>query len=397
MAVLLGVQFKLDGTNLGAEDTSTRTRCLWETSTATPGPAHADRGRARPERKTATSTAVDRHRAELHRPAGGPVEGRILPQSHPHRRADCDALRDRDRQRVGKRSPVAGIGANNFSVRWSGRFPFPAGSTTFFATADDGIRLRVDGTLVIDQWKDQSATTYRSRQTLAVGDHDVGVEYYDRAGSAVAKASWRSSLVAAYNFDETSGSSVVDGSANGNNGTVTGASRTSNGKYGRALSFHGTSNWVTIADAGVLDLSTQMTIEAWVYPTSLGSANRSVVVKEAGTSFRYALDAHRASRPGGRLNTGTVKSILAPAQLSTNTWSHLAVTYDGAVLRFFVNGTLVRSSATIGTVAPSTGVLRIGGSNIASEWFAGRIDDVRLYARALGQTEIQADRAAELP
>ena len=51
----------------------------------------------------------------------------------------------------------------------------------------------------------------------------------------------------------------------------------------------------------------------------------------------------------------------------------------------------------IGTIAPSTGVLRIGGSNMASEWFAGRIDDVRLYARALEQTEIQADMAAELP
>ena len=166
-----------------------------------------------------------------------------------------------------------------------------------------------------------------SRQALAVGDHDVSIEYYEKTGSAVAKASWRSSLVAAYTFNEASGSSVVDGSANGNNGTITGASRTNSGKYGRALSFNGTSNWVTIADAGVLDLSTQMTIEAWVYPTSLGSPSRSVVVKEAAATLSYGLDAHRSSLPGGRVNTGTVQSIQAPVSLATNTWTHLAVTY----------------------------------------------------------------------
>ena len=97
------------------------------------------------------------------------------------------------------------------------------------------------------------------------------------------------------------------------------------------------------------------------------------------------------------MNTGTVQSIQAPVSLATKTWTHLTVTYNGVVLRFYVNGTLVTSRATTGTMAPSTGVLRIGGSNVASEWFAGRIDDVRLYARALEQSEIQADLAAELP
>ena len=392
-----GVQFKLDGANLGVEDTSSPYQMPWDTTTATSG-QHTLTALARDASgNTATSAAIG---VTVQNSTACPTgqwkaeyfTNRTLTGSPTVTRCESSIAND-----WGSGSPVTGIGANNFSVRWSGRFPFPAGSTTFFVTADDGIRLRVDGALVIDQWKDQSATTHRSRQTLAVGDHDVSIEYYEKTGSAVAKASWRSSLVAAYNFNESSGSSVVDGSANGNTGAITGASRTNSGKYGRALSFNGTSNWVTIADAGVLDLSTQMTIEAWVYPTSLGSASRSVVVKEAAATLSYALDAHRSSRPGGRVNTGTVQSIQAPVSLATATWTHLTVTYNGAVLRFYVNGTLVTSRATTGTMAPSTGVLRIGGSNVASEWFAGRIDDVRLYARTLEQPEIQADMAAELP
>src|SRR5262249_9042207 len=84
----------------------------------------------------------------------------------------------------------AGVPVNNFSVRWTGRFQFPAGDTTFTATADDGIRVFVDGTAVIDAWINQSATTYTATRTLAAGQHEVKVEYYDSTILAVAKVSW---------------------------------------------------------------------------------------------------------------------------------------------------------------------------------------------------------------
>jgi glucose/arabinose dehydrogenase/PKD repeat protein len=90
----------------------------------------------------------------------------------------------------GAGGPGAGVATDNFSVLWTGRFPFPAGRTTFTATADDGIRVWVDGTPIIDAWRDQSATTYRQARTLAAGDHEVRVEYYERAGDAVAQVGW---------------------------------------------------------------------------------------------------------------------------------------------------------------------------------------------------------------
>jgi single-stranded DNA-binding protein len=64
---------------------------------------------------------------------------------------------------------------------------FTAGTHTFSATADDGVRVYLDGTLVIDQWKDQSATTHTVSRTVTAGNHEVKVEYYENGGDAVAK------------------------------------------------------------------------------------------------------------------------------------------------------------------------------------------------------------------
>jgi hypothetical protein len=84
-----------------------------------------------------------------------------------------------------------GVPADNFSARWSGTFDFPtAGTYTFTAAADDGIRVWVDGTILIDQWKNQAVTTYTASRALTAGAHQVMVEFYDATEEAVAKVSW---------------------------------------------------------------------------------------------------------------------------------------------------------------------------------------------------------------
>jgi glucose/arabinose dehydrogenase/RNase P/RNase MRP subunit p29 len=93
----------------------------------------------------------------------------------------------------GTGSPDPSVPADGFSARWAGQFNFPAGDTTFTVTADDGIRLYVDGQVLIDKWIDQSPTTYTATTTLTAGTHQVKVEYYENAGGAVAKASWTTS------------------------------------------------------------------------------------------------------------------------------------------------------------------------------------------------------------
>ena len=72
------------------------------------------------------------------------------------------------------------------------------------------------------------------------------------------------------------------------------------------------------------------------------------------------------------------------------------MTYDGSTMRLFVNGVQVASMPQTGSIAPSASPLWIGGDSPYGEYFAGRIDEVRVYRAALSQAEIQADMAAPL-
>jgi hypothetical protein len=202
-------------------------------------------------------------------------------------------------------------------------------------------------------------------------------------------------LVAAYNFDEGSGPMVTDASAYGNTGTINGASWTTQGRFGSALNFDGVTNWVTVNDSDSLDLSTGMTLEAWAYPTAATGTWMTIALKEAppGNNLAYHLQADPSNHPISYITTDLAgaQGVTGPQLLPLNTWTYLAATYDGAMLSLYVNSTLVASQPVSGNILPSTGPLRFGGNSIWGEYFAGTIDNVRIYNRALNQTEIQAD------
>ena len=82
--------------------------------------------------------------------------------------------------------------------------------------------------------------------------------------------------------------------------------------------------------------------------------------------------------------------MLSPSALPVNTWSHLAMTYNGSMMRLFVNGVQVASVPRTGNAVVSAGVLKIGGNAVWGEWFAGLIDEVRIFNRALTAGELQA-------
>jgi hypothetical protein len=85
--------------------------------------------------------------------------------------------------------------------------------------------------------------------------------------------------VAAYGVNEGSGTVVHDASGNGNNGTISGATWTTSGKYGKALLFNRTNALVTINNAAMLQLTSAMTLQAWAYPTTVYSAWQDVIYK----------------------------------------------------------------------------------------------------------------------
>ena len=87
-----------------------------------------------------------------------------------------------------------GIGPDTWSARWTGRVkPANSETYTFYTTSDDGVRLWVDGRLIIDNWTDHAPTENQGTITLTAGQlYDVRMEYYERGGGAVAKLWWSS-------------------------------------------------------------------------------------------------------------------------------------------------------------------------------------------------------------
>ncbi|MDX6401411.1 MAG: hypothetical protein QOF27_2017, partial [Gaiellaceae bacterium] len=197
--------------------------------------------------------------------------------------------------------------------------------------------------------------------------------------------------VAAYGFEEGSGTSTADQSGNNNTGTLSNATWAPTGKFGKALSFNGTSASVTVADANSLDLTNGMTIEGWVNPSTSGGF-RTLIVKERPGDLSYGLYANSdTNRPQSQVAVGGARLLDGTTAVPTGVWTHLAATYDGTTERLYVNGTQVSSLAIAGTILTSTSPLKIGGNSIWGEWFSGLIDEVRVYNRALSAAEIQTD------
>jgi len=112
----------------------------------------------------------------------------------------------------GTGSPMNGIDADTFSVRWTRRLEFEAKTYQFNVRVDDGVRLWVDGQLLIDQWNDGSVRTYSVERTMTKGKHDIRVEMYERSGQATI-AFWREAVESYPDWKgEYFGSSTLSGS-----------------------------------------------------------------------------------------------------------------------------------------------------------------------------------------
>jgi hypothetical protein len=84
------------------------------------------------------------------------------------------------------------FGADNFTIRWSGiASPKTSGRYTFYVTADDGVRLRVNGVTLVDKWFEQGATTYSgTSETVSSGGFQIELDYFENAGQASVKLEW---------------------------------------------------------------------------------------------------------------------------------------------------------------------------------------------------------------
>jgi hypothetical protein len=232
------------------------------------------------------------------------------------------------------------------------------------------------------------------------GSHTISAVALDAAGNTRTSANVTVTLnnserVAAFGFEEATGATAID-SFNDFDGTISGATRVTTGRFGAALSFDGVNDSVAVANSPALTPAAAMTISAWVRPSVLG-AWRPVVSKERSPFPTYGLYAsNNASRPTARVGTTSDLTTSGTTAFGLNSWSHVAMTWNGTTLRLFVNGAQVASRTVSGALAASTGPVRLGGDVLRNEWFSGTIDEVRLYGRPLSAAEITADMNAAI-
>jgi len=256
------------------------------------------------------------------------------------------------------------------------------------------------GTTYNDTTNLQPSTSYSYR--VRAVDAVPNLSGYSNVASATTQAA-STGLVASYPFSEGAGTTTADHSGNANHGTITAPTWTAQGKFGNALSFNPNSNPVTIVtipDAATLDLSIAGTIEAWVWMSTAGQWN-SVLAKGSTNSdqaHNYAMEIDTTNRVLCILGNGNSSLVVRSATaLSNTTFYHVACTWDGATVSLYVNGALNASSDQ--TIAPNgnTSPLYIGQFGGNSDRFAGTIDEVRIYNRALSPTEIQQDSTTPIP
>jgi hypothetical protein len=205
-------------------------------------------------------------------------------------------------------------------------------------------------------------------------------------------------LVAAYSFDEGTGDSVADGSGHHNTGKILSATWT-DGKFGKALDFNGTDAWVRIEHSDSVNLTTAMTLEVWVNPVFLPRVGcvptwtcswMDVIHKD---SDRYYIEAssnvNQTPEAGGVFESG--KHVVFGPKLPLDSWSHLALTYDSATIRFYVNGEEVSRIEEDSPITTSNRPLFIGGDQSQGQYFHGRIDEVRIFNGPRTAEQIRSD------
>ncbi len=197
-----------------------------------------------------------------------------------------------------------------------------------------------------------------------------------------------------FHFDESSGTSATDASKYANTGSLT--NFPANPWTGTALNFDGVDDFVSVASASNLDLTTALSLEAWVNITSNAPANPlSILSKWDETDGRRAyllqLGTNRKVQfllsSDGTGNPGSLFTAASAAALTINTWYHVSATYDGTTMRILINGVQDGTLAGPASVFVSPALLRVGArgsaASAAENFFEGAMDEPRVldYAR----------------
>jgi hypothetical protein len=203
------------------------------------------------------------------------------------------------------------------------------------------------------------------------------------------------------------GDGNADDIVGGNHGTLMGGAGFATGMVGQAFSFDGVDDFVSIADALSFDLTTAITLDAWIRRTKF-DAFQCIVGKFSGNAFPYApgpdaqrsymLYIHNSERLAMIISTNGGQgsgdhAYVFGSSVPLNTWVHVAGTYDGSSINIYLNGDPAGSvpytqPAFVSTAPVTIGTFVQGGYQQQILSFGGNIDEVEIFNRALSASEI---------
>jgi hypothetical protein len=194
-------------------------------------------------------------------------------------------------------------------------------------------------------------------------------------------------LVGWWKLDDGFGTTAIDSSGRGNNGTLSNGPVWVAGRIGGALDFDGTNDYVDCGNAAIFNITGQITLSLWVNTDTVAAGTHRSYLLKGDTS--YAL---KQGSPGNIeffVYIGGWQAVTFPVDTSFNgVWHHLAGTYDGSQIKLYVDGVLRDTKPYKGAIATNAAIVSIGSDSGTRRYCDGRIDDVRIYNRALSMADI---------
>jgi len=237
-----------------------------------------------------------------------------------------------------------------------------------------------------------------------------GAAYYWRVdevqsdGSIVTGDVWSFSpgdLVGFWKLDEGSASTAADSSGNNLHGTIAGNPTWVDGPAGEALKFDGNGDYVDLGNDSSLNITAQITMAAWIKVDAFDCEYQAIITKGDG-SWRLqrngTQDSIEFACTGAFVPGALVGSLFGTVNVNDGQWHHIAGTYDGSRICFYVDGRLDISSEAAGSIEVNDYNLVIGANaEKPGRNFKGSIDDVRIYSYALSAEDVTAISAEQNP
>ncbi len=204
-----------------------------------------------------------------------------------------------------------------------------------------------------------------------------------------------SDLIGYWNFDEATGLTTADSSGNGNDGTITGSGvshsvvlpPTSCFVNTHSAQFDGSGGYVSIADNSSMDPASQISISFWMNPDTVTNGFQHIIFKQGPvvTSYGVWLNGDHIYMED---NDNSIRGLNSNTTVTPGVWHYITVTYDGTDQKLYIDGSLDNSQSIPGiTLSYTNSPVKVGSGDYNNP-FAGYVDDLRIYGRALTASEI---------